>query len=113
ASRRAGLIDARRTAGENDAARLHFTHALRRDVIAHDLAEDVVLAHPSSDELAVLRAEVEDQDAFRVRHGTHVPFPNSVERFVAASTASIKAARKPPRSRACRPAMVVPAGLAT
>ena len=34
------------------------------DVVADDLAEDVLLAHPPGDELAVLRAEVEDQDEF-------------------------------------------------
>src|SRR5262249_42849001 len=39
--------------------------------------------------------------------------PNSTARRVAASTASIRAARTPPRSRACSPAMVVPPGLAT
>src|SRR5579884_2579474 len=43
----------------------------------------------------------------------HHPFPNSVARRVAASTASINTPRTPPRSRACNPAMVVPPGLAT
>ncbi len=38
---------------------------------------------------------------------------NSADRRVAASTASIKAPRTPPRSSACNPAMVVPPGLAT
>src|SRR5262249_10218045 len=40
-------------------------------------------------------------------------FPNSTARCVAASTASIRAPRTPRCSRACRPAMVVPPGLAT
>ena len=39
-------------------------HALGRQVVADDLAEDVLLAHAPGDELAVLRAEVEDQDEF-------------------------------------------------
>ena len=41
------------------------------------------------------------------------PAASSAERRVAASTASIRAPRTPPRSRACRPAMVVPPGLVT
>src|SRR5437660_3782648 len=39
--------------------------------------------------------------------------PNSWERFVAASTASISEARRRPCSSACKPAMVVPPGEAT
>src|SRR5581483_7289083 len=46
------------------------------------------------------------------RPGRHFD-PSSVARRVAASTASIRAARSPPRSRACSPAIVVPPGLAT
>src|SRR5438093_12023886 len=43
----------------------------------------------------------------------HYCLPNSSARFVAASTADINAARTPPASRACSPAMVVPPGEAT
>src|SRR5437762_2290086 len=43
----------------------------------------------------------------------HYCLPNSSARFVAASTAAINAARTPPASRACSPAMVVPPGEAT
>ena len=87
------------------------------DVVADDLAEDVQLADAPGDELAVLRAEVEDQDAFTFRSGVSwlilSLWPSSAARRVAASTASMRAPRTPPRSRACRPAMVVPPGLAT
>lgn len=38
---------------------------------------------------------------------------SSAERSVAASTALMRAARRPPRSSACKPAMVVPPGLVT
>src|SRR5262249_30243933 len=41
------------------------------------------------------------------------PLPSSWERRVAASTAAISAARSPRSSRAARPAIVVPPGLAT
>ena len=40
-------------------------------------------------------------------------FPSSCDRRVAASTAAIRAARRPRSSRAARPAIVVPPGLAT
>src|SRR5262249_39016494 len=45
-------------------------------------------------------------------HGRYASL-SSFARFVAASTASISAPRTPARSRACRPAIVVPPGLAT
>src|SRR5262249_13433368 len=113
AGRRPLLVDAGRPARQDDAARLQLAHPFGRDAGPHELAEDVLLAHPPGDELSVLRAEVEDQDALSVRNRTHDDLPSSMDRCVAVSTASIKAARMPPRSRACRPAMVVPAGLAT
>ena len=64
AVRSAGVVDAGRPAGEDQAARLQFGDAGGRQVVAHDLAEDVLLAHPPGDELAVLRAEVEDENEF-------------------------------------------------
>ena len=42
--------------------RLQLGDALGGQVVADDLAEDVLLAHAAGDELAVLRAEVEDED---------------------------------------------------
>ena len=51
--------------------RVQLLDALGREVVADDLAEDVLLAHAPGDELAVLRAEVEDQDEFAVRRRCH------------------------------------------
>ena len=42
----------------------NLADALGRDVVPHDLAIDVLLAHAAGDQLGVLRAEVEDQDFF-------------------------------------------------
>jgi len=56
----AGGVDAGRAAGEDEAVRLQHGHARGRQVVAHDLAEDVLFADAAGDELAVLRAEVED-----------------------------------------------------
>src|SRR5262249_59578717 len=67
AARRAGLVDAGGAAGEDEAARLQRGDAGRRQVVAGQLAEDGLLAHPPGDELAVLRAEVEDQHPFAFR----------------------------------------------
>src|SRR5262249_50082776 len=144
-----GIVDAGGAAGENQAARLQLGDALGRKIVADQLAEDVQLAHPASDELGVLRAEIQDQDALALGRGNGIdslschsgnsslPWragrvnapvlitggitvparlcycPNSVARRVAASIASISAARSPPRSSACNPAIVVPPGLAT
>ena len=121
---RARLVDAGGTAGEDQAAGVQLADALGRQVVAHQLAENVQVADSAADELAVLRPEVEDQYLFTFGKVGHTAFPSnqgwcsvrrpsSSARRVAASTASIRAARKPPRSRACRPAMVVPPGLAT
>src|SRR6185437_380872 len=147
AVRRAGRVDACRPTREDDAARLQLGHALRAQVVPDELAEDVLFPDPARDELAVLGAEVKNQDSFAFgrscRHSSGPPvnkrkseaetkrfpafalflaavglrlldyigrhcFPNSIARRVAASTASMSAARSPPRSKAWRPAMVVP-----
>ncbi len=71
AARRRGNVDAGRAAGEDQAARLQLRDAGGRQVVAHDLAEDVQLAHPASDQLAVLRAEIQDQDSFTFSNGWH------------------------------------------
>src|SRR5262245_38388450 len=57
------VVHAGRSAGENDAARGELGDTGRRQVMPHDLAEDVEIAHAPGDELRVLPAEVEDQDA--------------------------------------------------
>src|SRR5207244_3244656 len=71
AARSARLIDARRASGKNDARWLQGADALRRQVVADDLAKDIQLAHAPGDQLAVLRAEIEDQDAFSFRQRHH------------------------------------------
>src|SRR5262249_35424533 len=116
AFRGARLVHAHRPAGKDQAARLQLRDALGRQVMAYDLAKDVQFAHPPGDQLPVLSAEIEDQNAL-VAHEwlyrrSHLP-PNSFDRLVAASTASINADRRPPRSKTCNPAIVVPPGLVT
>src|SRR5687767_11977888 len=69
----AGLVDAGRTARKDQPPRLQFRHAGRREIVTHDLAEDVLLAHSPRNQLAVLRAEVEDQNAFTF--ALHVVLP--------------------------------------
>ncbi len=61
---RAGSVDAGRAAGKDEAARIQFGDACGGQVVAHNLAKDVLFADAAGDELAVLRAEIEDQDAF-------------------------------------------------
>ncbi len=58
------LVDAGRPAGEDDAPGSQLANALGRDVVPHDLAVDVLLAHAPGDQLGVLRAEIEDQHSF-------------------------------------------------
>ncbi len=64
AVRGVGSVDAGRTAGQDEAGRFQLGDARGGQVVAHDLAKDVLLADAPGDELAILRAEVEDQDAF-------------------------------------------------
>ena len=64
AMRGARRVNAGGSAGEDQALGMQFSDAGRRQVVAHDLAEDVLLAHPPGDQLGVLRAEVEDEDTF-------------------------------------------------
>src|SRR5262249_35456194 len=71
AARGAGFVDALGAAGKDQAARLQFGDAGGGQVVADDLAEDVLLAHPARDQLTVLRAEVEDQDAFTFGRRCH------------------------------------------
>src|SRR5262245_42625165 len=117
--RRARIVNAGRAAGENQTLRLKLVHTFGCDVVPDNLAKNVLLAHSPRNKLAVLRAKIDDQNAFafrsRVRliHFDFCPLPNSTDRRVAASTASMSAALNPPRSRACKPAIVVPPGLAT
>ena len=58
------LVDAGGAAGEDDAARFFRQDLRGGDVEGNDLAVDVALANAPRDELAILGAEVEDEDGF-------------------------------------------------
>ena len=62
-ARRLLVGDGLGAAGEDDAARLPLADVVVGDVPGQDLAVHAELAHAARDELGVLRAEVEDQDA--------------------------------------------------
>ena len=59
--RGARFVDARRSAAQHDAGRTHRRDLIGRDRMGHDLGVDVRLAHPASDQLGVLGAEVDDE----------------------------------------------------
>ena len=63
ALRRAVGINARRAAGKDEPFRRELANARGRDIVPHDLAVHVLLAHAARDELGVLRAEVEHEHA--------------------------------------------------
>src|SRR2546423_212452 len=65
------LIHAHRSAGEDESLRPQLRYARRRNIVADDLREYVLLAHSPGDELGVLGAEVEDQDAFSLGKRRH------------------------------------------
>ena len=56
-------VHAGRAAGEDQPLRRELADPLGGDVVPHDLAVDVLLAHPAGDQLGVLRAEVEHEHA--------------------------------------------------
>src|SRR5262249_23099976 len=85
AVRGVGLVDAGGPAGKDDAAWLQLSYARGGQGVANDLAEDILFAHPPGGELAVMRAEVEDEDAFAFGRGRrnlrrHGPWPLLMER---------------------------------
>ena len=51
-----------RPAGQDHRLRLHLAEGGLRLLIRHDLAIDLLLAHPPRDELGDLRAEIDDED---------------------------------------------------
>ena len=57
------FVNARRPTGEDEPLGGVLLHLLRRDVVPDDFAVDVVLPHAAGDELGVLSAEIEHQDA--------------------------------------------------
>src|SRR6185312_7459126 len=67
----AGLVHAGRAAGEDQPLRVQRPRPVGGDVVPDHLAEDVQLPHPAGDQLPELGAEVEDQDEFRIRCGSH------------------------------------------
>ena len=79
--RHAGLIDrrrrerrvfvehGRRTAGQDDAFRLHLAKRAFSFLERHDLAIDLLFAHPPGDELGHLRAEIDDENLVVRLHG--------------------------------------------
>jgi hypothetical protein len=60
--RRARLIDARRTAGKNDAAWLQRQHVLFWRIVRHKFAVDAKFAQPTNDQLRRLRSKVKDRN---------------------------------------------------
>ena len=61
--RRALVVNARRAARKNDALGRELLDFRRRDIAAHDLGINLTLADAPGDDLRVLRAEIEDEDA--------------------------------------------------
>ena len=57
-------VHARRAAGEDQSLGAQFLNAFDRQVVADQLAEDLLISNPSGDELGGLRTEIEDQNAF-------------------------------------------------
>jgi len=64
--RRAGLVYRRRPAGQDVSAWADGLNGLRRRVVGKQFAIDIGLAHAASDQLRVLRAEVQDGDRVHV-----------------------------------------------
>src|SRR5690349_19892292 len=62
--RRAFVINRRRTSGEDDASRVFSAEFFNGDVERDDFGIDAKLANPSSNELCVLPAEVENENRF-------------------------------------------------
>ena len=67
ARRRAFLINGVRTAGQHDAPRLVLPDRLERRVERNDLGIHVGFANSASDQLCVLRTEIEDENRFNCR----------------------------------------------
>ncbi len=67
---RARLVHAGRAARKDNPPRGQFADPLGRDVVADDLAIDLLLPHPPGDQLRILRAKIQDQDFF-IRQPCH------------------------------------------
>ena len=66
-ARRALRVDRRRPAGQDDRLRPLRHHLGHRHGVRHDLGVDPRLAHPTRDQLGVLRPEVDHQDQIVLR----------------------------------------------
>ena len=67
--RRAGFVHTRGPAGQDDAGRRKGADVVERHPVGVDLAVDLMLAHPSRDQLRHLRSVIEDQDLVRCGGG--------------------------------------------
>src|SRR5207248_7691755 len=63
---RVDVVDARRAAGQDDTLRPELRDLLPRSVMRHQFAVDATLADATGDEHRILRAEVDDDDGFRL-----------------------------------------------
>jgi hypothetical protein len=77
-ARRLLVGDGLRAAREDDALRLPLADVVAGDVPGQDFAEHALLAHAARDELGVLGAEVEDQDARGVDVGLRFSIAQAV-----------------------------------
>ena len=70
--RRILIVNAGRSAGENDSVRLHFFDVGGRNIEANDFRIDLAFPHTAGDHLRVLRAKIENEN-FRMggRDGFH------------------------------------------
>ena len=60
--RRAFVVNAGRTAGENDSVRVQFCNFGRGKIERNNFGVNLQLPHPASDHLGVLRAEIENKN---------------------------------------------------
>src|SRR5439155_4422080 len=70
--RRAGRVHAGGAAGQDEAPGPQRPHALLGRIVRDQLAIHMVLAHAPRNELAVLRAEVDDRDRVALRARAHL-----------------------------------------
>src|SRR6059058_1730569 len=75
--RGSGVVDACRPAAQDQAGRVSLLQLRPRRRAGHELAVDVGLAHASRDQLAELRAEIEDEDRLLARGQPGWCFPPS------------------------------------
>lgn len=87
------FINALRAAGENDADGGDFFDLGRGDGAGLDLAVHVLLAHTAGDQLAVLRAKVQNQNSFHYASSRNTMLPGSALSMMARECRFTPAAR--------------------